>query len=47
MTDVARVAQLMLLQLFVTVVLAALVNGESIRLTTSAYAQRRDSGDVH
>ncbi|HEY2531879.1 MAG TPA: hypothetical protein VGJ20_28790 [Xanthobacteraceae bacterium] len=35
---VARVGQLMLLQPFVIVVLAALVNGESIRLTTLAYA---------
>ncbi len=38
MTGVARVGQLMLLQPFVIVVLAALVNGEPIRLTTLAYA---------
>jgi drug/metabolite transporter (DMT)-like permease len=38
MTGVARVGQLLLLQPFVIVVLAALVNGESIRLTTLAYA---------
>jgi drug/metabolite transporter (DMT)-like permease len=38
MTGVARVGQLMLLQPFVIVVLAALVNGEPIRFTTLAYA---------
>lgn len=38
LTGVARVGQLMLLQPFVIVVLAALVNGESIRLMTLAYA---------
>lgn len=38
MTGVARVGQLMLLQPFVIVVLAALINGEPIRLTTLAYA---------
>jgi len=38
MTGVARVGQLMLLQPFVIVVLAALVNGEPIRLATLAYA---------
>ena len=35
---VARVGQLMLLQPFVIVLLAAPVNGEPIRLTTLAYA---------
>jgi drug/metabolite transporter (DMT)-like permease len=38
MSGVARVGQLMLLQPFVIVVLAAIVNGEPIRLTTMAYA---------
>jgi drug/metabolite transporter (DMT)-like permease len=38
MSGVARVAQLMLLQPFVILVLAALVNGESIRSSTFAYA---------
>ncbi len=38
MSGVARVGQLMLLQPFVIVVLAAIVNGEPIRLTTIAYA---------
>lgn len=38
MTGVARVGQLMLLQPFVIVVLAALVNGEPLQLTTLAYA---------
>ena len=38
MTGVARVGQLMLLQPFVIVVLAALINGEPLRLTTLAYA---------
>jgi drug/metabolite transporter (DMT)-like permease len=38
MSGVARVGQLMLLQPFVIVVLAALLNRESIRLTTLAYA---------
>jgi len=38
MTGVARVGQLMLLQPFVIVVLAALINGEPIRLMTLAYA---------
>ncbi len=38
MTGVARIGQLMLLQPFVIVALAALVNGEPIRLTTLAYA---------
>jgi drug/metabolite transporter (DMT)-like permease len=38
MTGVARLGQLMLLQPFVIVALAALVNGEPIRLTTLAYA---------
>lgn len=38
MAGVARVGQLMLLQPFVIVALAALVNGEPIRLTTLAYA---------
>jgi drug/metabolite transporter (DMT)-like permease len=38
MTGVARVGQLMLIQPFVIVVLAALVNGEPIRFTTLAYA---------
>lgn len=38
MTGVARVGQLMLLQPFVIVGLAALVNGEPVRLTTLAYA---------
>jgi drug/metabolite transporter (DMT)-like permease len=38
MSGVARVGQLMLLQPFVIVALAALVNGEAIRLTTLAYA---------
>jgi len=35
---VARVGQLMLLQPFVIVLLAAPINGEPIRLTTLAYA---------
>jgi drug/metabolite transporter (DMT)-like permease len=38
MIGVARVGQLMLLQPFVIVLLAVPVNGESIRLTTLAYA---------
>jgi drug/metabolite transporter (DMT)-like permease len=38
MSGVARVGQLMLLQPFVIVMLAALVNGEPIRLRTLAYA---------
>ncbi len=38
MSGVARIGQLMLLQPFVIVALAALVNGERIRLTTLAYA---------
>jgi drug/metabolite transporter (DMT)-like permease len=38
MTGVARIRQLMMLQPFVIVVLAALVNGESIRLRTLSYA---------
>ena len=38
MAGVARVGQLMLLQPFVIVALAAPVNGEPIRLTTLAYA---------
>jgi drug/metabolite transporter (DMT)-like permease len=38
MAGVARVGQLMLLQPFVIVALAALVNDEPIRLTTLAYA---------
>ncbi len=38
MSGVARVGQLMLLQPFVIVVLAALINGETIRLGTLAYA---------
>ncbi len=38
MTGVARVGQLMLLQPFVIVVLAAIVNNEPIRLATLAYA---------
>ena len=38
MAGVARVGQLMLLQPFVIVALAAPVNGEAIRLTTLAYA---------
>jgi drug/metabolite transporter (DMT)-like permease len=38
MAGVARVGQLMLLQPFVIVLLAAPVNGEPIRLTTLAYA---------
>ncbi len=38
MIGVARVGQLMLLQPFVIVVLAAPVNGEPIRLTTLLYA---------
>jgi drug/metabolite transporter (DMT)-like permease len=38
MAGVARVSQLMLLQPFVIVALAALVNDEPIRLTTLAYA---------
>lgn len=38
LTGVARIGQLMLLQPFVIVVLAALVNGEPLRLTTLAYA---------
>lgn len=38
MSGVARVGQLMLVQPFVIVVLAALVNGEPIRLSTMAYA---------
>lgn len=38
MSGVARVGQLMLLQPFVIVVLATLVNGEAIRLITLAYA---------
>jgi drug/metabolite transporter (DMT)-like permease len=38
MAGVARIGQLMLLQPFVIVALAALINGEPIRLTTLAYA---------
>lgn len=38
MTGVARIGQLMLLQPFVIVVLAALVDGEPIEVTTLAYA---------
>jgi len=38
MTGVARVGQLMLLQPFVIIALAALVNGEPVRLATLAYA---------
>jgi drug/metabolite transporter (DMT)-like permease len=38
LVGVARVGQLMLLQPFVIVVLAAIVNGEPIRLETLAYA---------
>jgi drug/metabolite transporter (DMT)-like permease len=38
MTGVARIGQLMLLQPFVIVVLAALVSGEPIRFTTLGYA---------
>jgi drug/metabolite transporter (DMT)-like permease len=38
MAGVARVSQLMLLQPFVIVALAAIVNDEPIRLTTLAYA---------
>jgi drug/metabolite transporter (DMT)-like permease len=38
MSSVARVGQLVLLQPFVIVVLAALVNREPIRLMTLAYA---------
>ncbi len=38
MSGVARAGQLMLLQPFVIVVLAALINGEAIRLGTLAYA---------
>jgi drug/metabolite transporter (DMT)-like permease len=38
MAGVARVGQLMLLQPFVIVVLAALINGEPLRLSTLAYA---------
>jgi drug/metabolite transporter (DMT)-like permease len=38
MSSVARVGQLMLMQPFVIVVLAALVNREPIRLMTLAYA---------
>jgi drug/metabolite transporter (DMT)-like permease len=38
MAGVARVGQLMLLQPFVIVLLAAPVNGEPVRLTTLAYA---------
>ena len=38
MTGVARVGQLMLLQPFVIIALAALVNDEPVRLATLAYA---------
>jgi drug/metabolite transporter (DMT)-like permease len=38
MAGVARIGQLMLLQPFVIVVLAALINFEPLRLTTLAYA---------
>jgi drug/metabolite transporter (DMT)-like permease len=38
MAGVARIGQLMLLQPFVIVVLAALINSEPLRLTTLAYA---------
>jgi drug/metabolite transporter (DMT)-like permease len=38
MAGVARVGQLMLLQPFVIVVLASLVNGEPVRLATLGYA---------
>ncbi len=38
MSGVARDGQLMLLQPFVIVMLAALINGEPIRVTTLAFA---------